>query len=429
MNHGRILGKDVFVSNDSRRTGLNNNDLIIGVSGSGKTGGYVIPNIMQQNGSMVVADTKGTLHRRFKKDLLRAGYKVRLLNFKDFAKSCSYNPLDYIRHWKGADSYREQDIITIAKVLVPPQDCRDPFWEMSARMVVACLIAFVKEALPEEEHNLRSVTRLYKVIGKNDLSEQIFAELKEDFPDSIAVNKYEFFKKTFDADRCWSSIQQFVSNALELFDMAEARDMFCRKSEFQIAELGRQKTALFVNISDTDRAFDRLINVFYTQLLHELCREADRQKDGRLKVPVRIILDDFATNVYIPDFDKIISVIRSREISVSVILQSISQLETMYTPAQAETIINGCDHLLYLGGQDVRTASFIGAKANKTTDSILNMGLDDAYLFTRGEPPRKIEKVPPYQYKRISRAPAEDKDRNMSDCKKQGKETSYERDG
>ena len=151
--------------------------------------------------------------------------------------------------------------------------------------------------------------------------------------------------------------------------------------------------ALFVNVSDMDRSFDRLVNVFYTQAIQQLCREADRNPDGRLKVPVRIILDDFATNVVIPDFDKIILVIRSRELSVSVILQSISQLETLYTPAQAMTILNGCDHMLYLGGQDVDTADYISIKANKPIENILNMGLGDAYLFERGAKPRKVEKL------------------------------------
>ena len=119
---------------------------------------------------------------------------------------------------------------------------------------------------------------------------------------------------------------------------------------------------VFVNVSDTDRTFDPLVNTFYTQALHCLCKEADGNPDGRLKVPVRIILDDFANNVYIPHFDKLISVIRSRELSVSVILQSISQLETLYTSAQATTILNGCDHMLYLGGQDVKTADYISKR-------------------------------------------------------------------
>lgn len=397
MKNRRILGKDIFVSNETRQTGLNNNDLIVGVSGSGKTGGYVIPNIAQCNESMIVADTKGLLYKRFYAKLRKAGYEVLLIDFKDFENSCSYNPLDYIRPGMKPGSWCEQDIITIAEVLVPAFDKREPFWEMSARMVVACLIAFVKEALPKREQNLCSVCRLTRVLGTRE-GAMIFSELQAALPDSIAVRRYKDLMKVKDADKTWACIQQFVSVALELFGMEEADNMFAGGSEFRIAELGERKTAVFVNVSDTDRAFDRIINVFYTQVLHELCNVADKTKEGRLKVPVRFILDDFATNAYIPDFDKIISVIRSREIAVSLILQSISQLETLYTPAQAQTIINGCDHLLYLGGQDVQTANFIGTKANKTADTILSMKLDDAYLFSRGERPKMIEKVPPYQY-------------------------------
>ena len=138
---------------------------------------------------------------------------------------------------------------------------------------------------------------------------------------------------------------------------------------------------------------DRLTNLFYTQALHELCNSADRDnKDHRLKVPVRLILDDFAANVFIPEFDKIISVIRSREISVSIILQSLSQLESMYGDARAKTILNNCDHCLYLGGQDVDTARYVSIKANKSINSILNLPLEAAWLFERGTQPQQVEK-------------------------------------
>lgn len=400
MRNERILGKDVFVSNDTRQTRLNNNDLIVGVSGSGKTGGYVVPNIAQCNESMVVADTKGLLYKKFHAKLEKAGYTVYRIDFKNFANSCGYNPLDYIR--RKRDGICEQDIITIAEVLVPMQSEKEPFWEMSARMLITCLIAFVKEALPKAEQNLRSVCRLSQVIGSR-AGLYMFRELAAELPDSIAVRRYKEIQSIMKADKTWACIKQSASVALELFGMEEAKNMFVGKSGFQIKEIGERKTAVFVNVSDTDRAFDTIINVFYTQVLHELCNVADKTKKGCLKVPVRFILDDFATNAYIPDFDKIISVIRSREIAVSLILQSISQLETLYTPAQAQTIINGCDHLLYLGGQDVQTAKFIGTKANKTADTILNMKLDDAYLFSRGELPRKIEKVPPYRYQTLIR--------------------------
>ncbi len=157
--------------------------------------------------------------------------------------------------------------------------------------------------------------------------------------------------------------------------------------------MGREKTAVFLTVSDTDRSMDRLADLFVTQAVHTLCRSADRDYgDSRLAVPVRFLLDDFAAGIFIPDFDKIISVIRSREISVSIILQSISQLESMYGHAGAMTIINNCDNCLYLGGQDVETARYISTRADKWIRTILEMPLDEAWLFTRGSRVRQVRK-------------------------------------
>ena len=161
--------------------------------------------------------------------------------------------------------------------------------------------------------------------------------------------------------------------------------------------------ALFLTISDTDRSMDRLVNLFFTQAINVLCTTADHSPGHRLPTPVRFYLDDFAANFTIPDFDKLTSVIRSREISVSVILQSLSQLEAIYGTARAATILNNADHLLYLGGTDVGTAQTISVKANKPTNTILQMPLDKAWLFTRGENPQPVRKYdvqdhPKYQY-------------------------------
>lgn len=391
----RILAEHVRVVNDTWKTKINNNDLIVGASGCGKTTGYVIPNIEQCNESMIVADTKGLLYRKLNRKLKEAGYKVCVLDFVQPEKSCAYNPLDYIARNEETGKCREQDIITISQAMLPTRCTREPFWEDSARMVLTSLIAFVMEALPKEEQNMTSVTELFKLLGSKE-GRSIFDEFEAECPDSFAVKKYKSYSNVFNADRTWGCISQFLADVLQLYDFHEIKYMYDAKSRFHIRDLGKKKMVLFVNVSDTDRAFDSLINVFYTQAIQQLCREADSNPDGRLKMPVRIILDDFATNVYIPDFDKIISVIRSREISVSLILQSLSQLETMYTPAQAKTIINGCDHLLYLGGQDVQTADYISIKANQPIEKILNMGLSDAYLFTRGEVPRKVEKINPF---------------------------------
>ena len=182
--------------------------------------------------------------------------------------------------------------------------------------------------------------------------------------------------------------------------------MYKNENRIDFSSLGREKTAVFFSISDTDRSKDRIISLFYTQALQELCNSADFDyEDCRLPVPVRFILDDFATNTYIPDFDKIISVIRSREIYVSIVLQSITQLNSLYGPDNAKTIINNCDNCLYLGGQDIDTANYMSFKANKSITTILNMPLKEAYLFTRGREPRIVEKYDITQHTKYRELP------------------------
>ncbi|MCM1480134.1 MAG: type IV secretory system conjugative DNA transfer family protein, partial [Muribaculaceae bacterium] len=198
------------------------------------------------------------------------------------------------------------------------------------------------------------------------------------------------------AERMWSSIVEFANRALEPFDFEEARTIFENPKSFDISKLGTEKTALFLNVSDTDRTFDNLINVFYTQALQILCSFADSNICGRLKVPVRIIMDDFAASGNIPDFDKIISTIRSRDISVSLILQSMTQLESMYSPAEATTIVNNCDHIIYLGSQDLETANFIGNRIFKTPDEVLCIPRDKAVVITTGEKAVIADKIKPY---------------------------------
>lgn len=390
----RILAQNIRVSNDTKKTGLNNNDLIIGSSGAGKTGGYVIPNIQNIEGSLVVSDTKGSLKKRFAKELRAAGYNVCTLDFVNPMESCGYDPLKGIRRYRDG-SYREQDVISLAAVLMPGLDSKEPFWERSAASYLAFLIAYALEALPEDEQNMCSVCALHRAFirPKGELS---FIKWMDANMDSFASKKYDKLKAIMNADKMWSSILEFANRALEPFDFREIKHMFGNKKCFDIRDLGRKKTVLFLNVSDTDRVFDDVINVFYTQALQLLCAEADKNEDGRLKVPVRIIMDDFAASTRIPDFDKVISVIRSRDISVSLILQSITQLHSMYGEAAATTIINNCDHLLYLGCQDQKTAAFIGCRAYKTPETILCKPTDKAYLLTNGEKARLVDKIKPY---------------------------------
>jgi len=392
----RIFAKNEEISNDTHETQLNNNDLIIGPSGAGKTTGYVIPNLINTYGSMIVADTKGNLHRKFSNYLKNNGYTVRVIDLSDLKHSCSYNPLDYIDYTSPTD-YSQQDVISLAAILCPVKTERDPFWEKSAQTVIASLIAYVLEALPREEHNMVNVTRLYRTLT-TETGKNLFRSLEMELPGSYAVKLYHLYAPTTSVEKTWACITQFISNALWLFDFNESERVFGRKSDFDFRELGEKNCVFFLNLSDTDRSMDTIVDVFYTQALQSLVRLADSKEDNRLAIPVRIILDDFATNTYIPNFDKIISVIRSRDISVSVILQSISQLRSLYNEGQATTIMNNCDHILYLGGQDIETANFISHRTNKTPETILNQSVEKAYLITRGQKAKEVIKNGPNDY-------------------------------
>ena len=402
----RLLAQGITVCNDTIATGLNNNDLIVGPSGAGKTGGYVIPNLLQAEGSLIVADTKGNLCRKVGPTLRQRGYDIYVVNFVNPDQSCTYNPLDYIAmDEKGR--VREQDVITIAKALVPDLTKNDPFWDTSARTVVCSLISYVKEVLPPEEQNLNSVSEVFKLMSSqyneqhnsgNEACVPFLEEWAVVRPDSFAVKKYQMVKSSMPAEKTWAGIASTAAAALDIFDFREAIQLFGGKPSFHFGDLGHRKCAVFLNVSDTDRSLDRLINLFYTQALQMLCREADKSPDSCLGIPVRLYLDDFATNAYIPDFDKTISIIRSRNISVSVILQSLTQLETMYDHPTAMTIVNNCDHILYLGGNDLKTAEFISAYADKPVERVLCMGLDKAFVITRGKKATYTDKIKPYSF-------------------------------
>ncbi|MDL2288001.1 type IV secretory system conjugative DNA transfer family protein [Oscillospiraceae bacterium OttesenSCG-928-F05] len=390
----RILATDVMMSNDTWVTGLNNNDLIIGTSGCGKTRGYVKPNILQCSESMIIADTKNCIRKDVEPHLLDNGYKIISMDFKNCLLSDGYNPLDYVRHDAERDKYSEQDIITVAACMVTGTDTRDPFWHLAAQMYIEAMISYALECLPEEEHNMISVFRLFAEMNTFKFR-HLFEKLGEENPDSFGFSRYQCFQSSDKAEKMYESIRGIVAQNLSTFMFDGTKEMFNKSDRIRFEQLGEEKTAVFLNISDTDRSSDKLVSLFYTQALQALCNHADNSEGNRLKIPVRFYLDDFAANAYIPDFDKIISVIRSREISVSVILQSISQLEALYGEAKAKTILNNCDNLLYLGGTDADTARYIGIKANKSTTSILNMPLDDAWLFTRGSVPRSAQKFVP----------------------------------
>lgn len=401
-NYGtRILAQNFEVSNNTRVTELNNNDLIVGPAGSGKTGGYVIPNMLTSGESLIIADTKRSLSRKYENTMRDLGYKTYIIDFVEPEKSTvSYNPFDYIRRNKNGKA-NEMDIETITAALVPIKSKNDPFWEVSARNVLGALVGFDLETFAPEEQNLATVNELYRIMlcqTPSNNGVNYFEEHLINHPDSYASKQYKLFKNTTSVERTWSCITQFLSNAIRAFDIEGVTALFNGGNKINIPDISHERSVVFLNISDSDHAFDMLVNLFYTQALQSLIAEADRSPTSRLEIPVRIVLDDFATNVVIPDFDKTISVIRSRDIAVSVIIQSLSQLNSMYNKYQADTIVNNCDHVLYLGGSDSDTAGYISSRANKSKETVLAMPLDKVYVMERGKQGLLLDKIKPYSF-------------------------------
>ncbi|MCI9121108.1 MAG: type IV secretory system conjugative DNA transfer family protein [Oscillibacter sp.] len=398
VNTKRILAQNTFASNDTWTTGLNNNDLLIGPSGAGKTRGYVIPNLLHAGESLIVADTKGNLRRLYGKYLEKRGYTVMHLDFTDVASTpWGYNPLTYIRPCRDPESnrngdwYREQDVKKMAHAVCPCQNSKDPYWDLAAQMYLEAILLFILNQLPQEQHSLHDAYTFLSKMGTTELEDMIEEE-RITHPNSAFARKMRMIQQNNKAEKMDASIKGILAQHLDVLANSSTRRMFSMKKQADLGAFLRGKTALFLSVSDSDRSQDALVNLFYTQALQYLMAAADRQPDSRLPIPVRFILDDFSTNTVIPDFDKIISVIRSREIYVSLIVQSLSQLEDLYGPAKSQTILNNCDHCLYLGGTDTQTARYFAEKFNCQVSTVLNLPLDSAFLFTRGSQPQRVRK-------------------------------------
>ena len=391
----RILAENIRLSNDDRLTGNNANDIVLGGSGSGKSSGYVSANLANSSGqSYVIQDTKGRLYNQFADSLKAKGYEVALIDFVNpSSNSFGYNPLRYIRRRKDG-SIIEQDIKKLATQIMPIMQDHDPFWPKSAIRYIAMLISYVCEALPEDEVNMRSVIKMHQLFQSNT-GISLMSDWAKDNPDSYTARKYNVMQTTMVSEKTWSSILAFACEALDPFDCLEFDNIFCNDNQFDMTSLGRKKVALFVNVSDHDISYGMLSNILYSQLMQVLLDEADMQRDGRLKVGVRFILDDFGASSAIPNFDNLMSIIRSRGISCSIILQSLSQLRSMYSESSATCIINNCDTILFLSTNDLKTAEFIGNHINQTPHSVLSLPSDKAILIMRGKQPQIVNKIKP----------------------------------
>ena len=352
----------------------NKNVIVIGGSGSGKTRFYVKPNLMQMGKyiSYVVTDPKGTIIIECGKMLVRHGYKVKVLNTINFSKSMHYNPFHYI--------HSEKDILKLVNTIMvntkgEGEKSSEDFWTKAERLLYCALIGYIWYEAPEEEQNFATLLEFINASETREDDEtfknavdMLFEELEKEEPEHFAVRQYKKYKLA--AGKTAKSILISCGARLAPFDIAELRELMSY-DEMELDMIGDQRTALFIVISDTDDTFNFVVAMMYSQLFNLLCDRADDVHHGRLPYHVRILCDEFANIGQIPKFDKLIATIRSREISASIILQSQSQLKTIYKDA-AETITGNCDTMLFLGGKESTTLKEISETLGKETIDLYN---------------------------------------------------------
>ena len=360
------------------RTARNKNVLVVGGSGSGKTRFFVKPNLMQCVSekypcSFVVTDPKGSLIVECGRMLRHFGYRIKVMNTINFAKSMHYNPLAYIRS--------EKDILKLVNCLIANTRGEgkggDPFWEKSEVLLYTALIGYLWQEALEEDRNFATLVDMIGSMQTREDNEDfrnsidlMFEDLEREKPDCFAVRQYKKFKLA--AGKTAKSILISCGARLAVFDIAELRELTAY-DELELDTLGDQKTALFLIMSDTDDSFNFLIAMCYTQLFNLLCDKADDVYGGRLPVHVRCLIDECANIGQIPKLEKLMATIRSREISACLVLQTQSQLKAQYKDS-ADTICGNCDSVIFLGGKEKTTLKELSEALGRETIDTLNTG-------------------------------------------------------
>ena len=349
----------------------NKNVLVVGGSGSGKTRFWLKPNLLQCHSSYVVTDPKGSIVVECGNALLKNGYKVRILNTINFKKSMHYNPFAYV--------HSEKDILKLVTTLMTNTKGEgsggDPFWEKSERLLLTALIAYLHYEAPVEEQNFATLLEMLNTMQVLEDDEEyqnpvdlLFEELAKKKPNSFAGRQYKLYKLA--AGKTAKSILISCGARLAPFDIQELRDL-TMYDELQLDTLGDKKTALFLIMSDTDSTFNFLISMVYTQLFNLLCDKADDVYGGKLPIHVRCLIDECANIGQIPNLEKLVATIRSREISACLVLQAKSQLKAIYKD-NADTIIGNMDSQIFLGGSEPGTLKDLSEMLGKETIDSFN---------------------------------------------------------
>ncbi|MFR2357137.1 MAG: VirD4-like conjugal transfer protein, CD1115 family [Faecalibacterium prausnitzii] len=349
----------------------NKNVLVVGGSGSGKTRFWLKPNLLQCHSSYVVTDPKGTIVLECGQAMLKNGYKVKVLNTINFKKSMHYNPFSYV--------HSEKDILKLVTTLMTNTKGEgsggDPFWEKSERLLLTALIAYLHYEAPVEEQNFATLLEMLNTMQVLEDDEEyqnpvdlLFEELAKKKPNSFAGRQYKLYKLA--AGKTAKSILISCGARLAPFDIQELRNL-TMYDELQLDTLGDKKTALFLIMSDTDSTFNFLISMVYTQLFNLLCDKADDVYGGKLPIHVRCLIDECANIGQIPNLEKLVATIRSREISACLVLQAKSQLKSIYKD-NADTIIGNMDSQIFLGGSEPGTLKDLSELLGKETIDAFN---------------------------------------------------------
>ena len=349
----------------------NKNVLVVGGSGSGKTRFWLKPNLLQCHSSYVVTDPKGTIVLECGQAMLKNGYKVKILNTINFKKSMHYNPFSYV--------HSEKDILKLVTTLMTNTKGEgtggDPFWEKSERLLLTALIAYLHYEAPVEEQNFATLLEMLNTMQVLEDDEEyqnpvdlLFEDLAKTKPNSFAGRQYKLYKLA--AGKTAKSILISCGARLAPFDIQELRDL-TMYDELQLDTLGDKKTALFLIMSDTDSTFNFLISMVYTQLFNLLCDKADDVYGGKLPVHVRCLIDECANIGQIPNLEKLVATIRSREISACLVLQARSQLKAIYKE-NADTIVGNMDSQIFLGGSEPTTLKELSEMLGKETIDAFN---------------------------------------------------------
>lgn len=372
-----ILTNTEFLTMNSRpkkaEYSRNKNVLVIGGSGSGKTRFWLKPNLLQMHSSYVVTDPKGSVVTECGNALKKNGYQIRIFNTVNFKKSMHYNPFWYI--------HSEKDILKLVTALIANTKGEgsggDPFWEKSEILLFTALIGYIRYEAPEEEQNFATLIELLNSMEVREDDEEfknpvdyLFEALERKNPKHFAVRQYKKYKLA--AGKTAKSILISCGARLAPFDIQEVRDITAY-DELELDTLGDRKTALFLIMSDTDSTFNFLISMVYTQLFNLLCEKADDFYGGRLPVHVRCLIDEAANIGQIPNLEKLVATIRSREISACLILQTQSQLKAIYKD-HADTIIGNMDSKIFLGGTEPSTLKDLSQALGKETIDMFNSG-------------------------------------------------------